>query len=302
MFKFLIILIIAMITYGFWCYWHWSFNPAKSKAIVQNIKERAKNTERSIDPVDNEGIKLRSSISDIFCSLPIIGLSESQYVYLATLIDMLEWSPYNQTKPEDIYFLQIVYGATALIGGVALSFIFKPLILIAFFSVIAFKRPVSKLKEIASSEAMEIKFQFPDFYNAIYSRYKEEDISNIVFADVISAYIPAATPAMKKLLRRFSMDVDKGDEIALAELAVRYPSLSCVQRFSTIMTQRLMEEEGSLIAMKTFQEDLQNEVNEWMTDDLNHRQKLVNRATMIMVAAIMTCIFSVYFIVLLKTG
>lgn len=231
--------------------------------------------------------------------VPILGLNENNYHYLQLLIEASELDNAKNKTPEEIHFNQLAYLSIYVLSCVFVSLIWKFALIGLLGSYIIYKRPVSKLKEKYELGLKEVAFQFPAFYDTVYVQYQQHDAS-VLMSDIVSSYIPIATGAFKRLLKRFLIDLEQGEEQALRKLDERYGDSTLLHKFCSILRLRLKGDEASFLAMSTFRESLQAEVRDWMLTDLEKRKKTANKVTVIMVTGILAVVMIVYFVTFLK--
>ena len=229
-----------------------------------------------------------------FKHIPLLGLTKNNKQYLELLIEAADADNIRSKTPEEIHFDQLMYLAIYLLGCILLSFVWKYALIGVLAVYTVYKRPVSKIKKTYEKGLKEIEFQFPAFYDTVFVQYNKRD-ANVLMSDIVSAYIPIATGAFKRLLKRFLIDLEQGEEQALRSLDARYADSALIHKFCSILRLRLKGDEASFLAMSTFRDSMQAVVKDWMMADLEKRKKTASRITVVMVTLVLAIVMIVYF-------
>lgn len=233
--------------------------------------------------------------------IPILGLTDTNRRYLELLIDAAEGDKEKKRTPEIVHFTQISYLTIYVLICVCLSLIWKYALVLLIFSYTAYKMPITVLKEKYEQDCQEIYFQFPPFYDSVYAQYSKKDASVLMY-DVVEAYLPVSSGAFRRLLKRFLIDLEKGEEQALRKLDERYSSSVVIHKFCSIMRLRLKGDEASYLSMATFRDALNLEVKDWMMEDLEKRKQIATKVTTTMIVFILTIVMIIYFLTFLEMG
>lgn len=273
-----------------------SFFVGKQKS---DAKQKTKNRLFSVNEKIDEGkpdfwSDYKTKIINQYKYVPILGLTEHNRSYLQLLIEAAETDNVRNKTPEEVHFDQLMYLAIYLLGCIVVSLIWKFALIGVLASYVIYKMPVSKIKGVYEIGIKEITFQFPAFYDSIFVQYNKRE-ANVLMSDVVSAYIPIATGAFKRLLKRFIIDLEHGEEQALRNLDARYGDSPLLHKFCSILRLRLKGDEASFLAMSTFRDSMQAVVKDWMMADLEKRKKTASRITVIMVTVILAIVMIVYF-------
>ena len=265
-----------------------------SKKIIKNNGAcDIKHTDDVLNAAAKDNTAARESFVRRFRGLPFIGLTATRESELNRLADAIDWGANSNVVGSDIYFKQLMYVIPYILCCV-IAFCINPIGLFLLIGIpFVFNKPVKSLKTSIQADLQEISFQFPDFYDTVYVQYKDDN--NILLGDIVQAYIPIASLSFKKVLKRFLLDLDGGEDQALEMLDMRYTGSPMIHKFCTVMRQRLKGDEASKIAMLHFREELQADVHDWMIVDLEHRKALADRVTVVMIMIILTIVLIVYF-------
>ncbi len=231
--------------------------------------------------------------------VPLLGLTDNNRHYLQLLLDASEIDDARKKTPEEVHFDQLMYVVPYILMCVALSFVWKYALIALLGAYFIYKMPVSRLKKKYEQGMIEVEFQFPGFYDVVYVQYRQHD-ANVLLSDIVYSYLPIATGAFKRLLKRFAIDLEQGEDYALRQLDARHGDVAVIHKFCSILRLRLQGDEASFVAMATFRESLQAIVKDWMMADLEKRKKIANRITATMVTAILSIVMIVYFITFMK--
>mgnify|MGYP000397733143 CR=1 FL=1 len=226
--------------------------------------------------------------------IPLLGLSENNREYLQQLLDATETDSVKIKTPEEVHFDQMLYLAVYVVACLLLSLFWKYAIIGLLGAYAVYRMPITNIKDKYEKGMKEITFQFPAFFDTVYVQYNKKDTS-ILMSDIVSTYIPIATGAFRRLLKRFLLDLEQGEDYALRSLDARYSDSSLIHKFCSIMRLRLKGDEASYLAMSTFRDTLQANVKDWMLADLEKRKKKANKITAFMVTFILAIVMIVYF-------
>ena len=297
MLPFYLLIAAAIFVFFLFANFIWqSFFVGKQKSnSKQKIKDRLFVVNEKIDEGKPDfWSDYKTKIINQYKYIPILGLTENNRHYLQLLIEAAETDNVRTKTPEEIHFDQLAYFAIYVLGCLLLSLVWKYALIGLLASYAVYKMPVNKIKGKYEAGIKEITFQFPAFYDTVFVQYNKKD-ANVLMSDIISAYIPIATGAFKRLLKRFLIDLEQGEEQALRNLDARYSDSPLIHKFCSIMRLRLKGDEASFLAMATFRESLQASVRDWMLADLEKRKKKANKITVIMVTGILAIVMIVYF-------
>lgn len=277
MIKFLGILLLFITTTIYFRYvWKMAFSStAKPRSSEQKLQQRKLELDKSYNPQKYNGDNTRKEVVRLSRNKRFFNIEHTQRKQIEQLLDAIGWDIGKNVTVVDIEFLQIFILIVSLIVCVSLS-LANPIFIVSFLCIpYAIKFPINRLKSIIETDMREIVYQFPDFYDTVYSIYSVKDV-NARLRDVVEGYIPNTSPAFRKLLSRFLVDLDGGEEYALELLEKRYQGQLLIHKFSNIMKQRIRGEEASLVTMVHFREMLQTEVDDFMNTDLQSRIKKGN--------------------------
>lgn len=233
--------------------------------------------------------------------VPIIGLSKIQKERIQALIEASGMDEWNDVSPEEIHFNQLMYATIFVFACVVLS-LKIPFALIGLLGTYAIYRiPIASLVEKYNQSVKEIGFQFPDFYDTVYCQYSKRD-NTLLLSDVVLSFVPIANNSFKRLLKRFLIDLESGEEYALRKLDMRYSTSPVIHKFCSIMRLRLKGDEAAYLSMHVLRETLQQDVKDWMLEDLRKREKRGATVTAVMITSILSVVLIVYFITFLGVG
>lgn len=274
-----------------------SFFVGKQKSNAkQNTKDRLFTVNEKIDEgKPNFWSDYKTKVITQYKYIPILGLTKNKSRYLQSLIEAIETENVRNKTPEEIHFDQLVYFVIYFFACLLLSLMWKYALIGLLGSYAIYKIPINKIKGKYEAGMKEITFQFPAFYDMVFVQYNKRD-ANILMSDIVSAYIPITTGVFKRLLKRFLIDLEQGEDYALKNLDERYNDSPLIHKFCSIMRLRLKGDEASYLAMTTFREALQASVRDWMLADLEKRKKTANKITFFMVSGILAIVMIVYFI------
>lgn len=287
----------AIFVFFLFAHFIWSsFFVGKEKDGAKNqTKERLYNVNEKIDEGKPDfWSDYKTKVINQYKYIPILGLTENNRNYLRLLIEASESENARSKTPEEIHFDQLAGLVIYFLGCIVVSFFWKYALLGLLGVYTVYKRPVKKIKNKYELGVKEITFQFPAFYDTVFVQYNKKDAS-VLMSDIVSSYIPIATGAFKRLLKRFLIDLEQGEEQALRKLDERYSDSIILHKFCSIIRLRLKGDEASFLAMSTFRESLQTDVKDWMLNDLDKRQKVAKKITTVMVAGILAVVMIVYF-------
>lgn len=302
-FYILIFLAVVLLTAYIRFLWKTSFSAGRQKG---NTKEESKRR------LSTAGEKIKSIEPDLWRDykkktikrmeyIPVVGLSKSKKVQLQNLIEAAGIDDWNAVTPEELHFNQTMYAGLYIFICVILSLKFPILLLGLLATYFIYRIPVISLSDKYNQAVQEIHFQFPDFYDTVYCQYIKKD-NVLLLSDIVTAYAPIANASFKKLLKRFLIDLESGEEYALRQLDLRYSTSPVIHKFCSIMRLRLKGDEAAYLSMHVMRENLQSEVKEWMLNDLHKRETYGARITAVMITAILTVVLIIYFITFLGMG
>jgi Flp pilus assembly protein TadB len=229
---------------------------------------------------------------------PIFGLSDKKREEIKFLLENVIHNGSSTITPEEIHFDQLTYAGIYIFICLLISIKFPIAIVALVFVKLIYNIPVKNLREKYNKNIQEIMFQFPDFYDSIYSQYKKGDI-NVLLSDVITSFLPIANKPFEKMLKRVLIDLTSGEDYALKELDARH-SNPIIHKFCSIMRLRLKGDEASQLAMHTFRESLQSDVMDWMVTDLEKRETFAARLTYVMVIVMFSVAVVIFYAQFLK--
>lgn len=275
--------------------WKWMFPPkqkSKTKEITRKRLDVAADrmTARELSFWDNFKIQFITKYKGI----PIVGVSKKFSDDIHAMVGESEDETKRILTPEEIRFNQLMWVSIYTLAVIVISLVFKYALLALFAIPIIYGIPVSKLKGQSKEELEQIIFQFPDFYDAVFCQYSKRNV-NILLADVVESFLPISNSAFKKMLKRFLIDLESGEDYALRQLDTRYNTSPTIHKFCSIMRLRLKGDETAFLSLQVFRESLQADVKEWMMNDLNKRKGQGNKITAIMIGSILTIVMIVYF-------
>lgn len=302
-FYILIVLAVFLLTAFARYLWKSSFSTGKQKGNTkEESRRRISKTEEKIKSVEPDiwrNYKKRTIKRMEF--VPVVGLSKSKKLYLQNLIEAAGMDDWNAITPEELHFTQIMYAGIFVFACVVLSLKFPVALLGLLGTYFVYRIPVIALADKYNKVVKEIHFQFPDFYDTVYCQYIKKD-NTLLMSDIVIAFVPIANSSFKKLLKRFLIDLESGEEYALRQLDLRYSTSPVIHKFCSIMRLRLKGDEAAYLSMHVMRENLQHDVKDWMLSDLHRREAWGARITAVMITAILSVVLIVYFITFLGMG
>ncbi len=303
-FWLLIILAIALTTALFITVWKWIF-PSKQKSKTKDFTRKRldvaadRMTARDLSFWDNFKIQAITK----YRGVPILGVSARFSAEINAMLGDFEDETKRAITAEEVRFHQLMLVTIYTLVILLVSILFKYALIALICIPIIYKVPVSKLKGLSKEDLEQITFQFPDFYDAVFCQYSKRNV-NILLSDVVQSFMPIGNTAFKKMLKRFLIDLESGEDYALRQLDARYNTSPTIHKFCSIMRLRLKGDETAFLSLQVFRDSLQTEVRDWMNDDLTNRKKKANKITGIMIVTILSIVMTVYFVtfVMMTTG
>lgn len=302
-FYILIILAVVLLTSFVRFLWVSSFSAKKQRESIRELSRKrigtAEEKIKSIEPDFWSDYKKKTVTRMEY--IPIVGLSKSKKQQMQALIEAAGLDDWNDITPEELHFNQLMYATVFILACIVVSFKF-PIALIGLLGTYAvYRLPIVSLSDKYNQAVREILFQFPDFYDTVYCQYSKRD-NSLLMSDIVLAFVPIANNSFKKLLKRFLIDLESGEEYALLQLDKRYSTSPVIHKFCSIMRLRLKGDEAAYLSMHVMRESLQHDVKDWMLEDLRKREKRGMRITTVMITTILTVVLIIYFITFLGVG
>lgn len=294
-FYILIGLAIVLTTVLLITVWRWLFPPKQKSKTKEYTKKRLdvaadRMTARDLSFVDNFKIQFINKYKGI----PVVGVSQKFADDISGMVGESEDETKRTVTPEEIKFNQLMVTTIFVLAVIVVSLIFKYALLLLVVTPLVFGIPVSKLKGENKDDLDQIVFQFPDFYDAVFCQYSKRNV-NILMADVVESFLPVSNSAFKKMLKRFLIDLESGEDYALRQLDTRYYTSPTIHKFCSIMRLRLKGDETAFLSLQVYRETLQAEVKEWLLSDLKRRKHKANKIIATMITTILSIVMIVYF-------
>lgn len=278
--------------------YNWIVIPRSSR----DVKRTAANLQE-LKKSNNFQVKKRQALvkalADLFRDLRIFPYTK-RYVQtvnrvLAGLDEKVDGKPMTV---DYVYVKQCLYSLIP-IGAAIFGFMFltvatgkpQPIAFVAIvFMPIAYKIPLNNLEEKLHMEQMEAMSQFHEFYDLYYCQFIREE-NNLLLMDVVSNFIPMANKALRRMLERFLIDLETGEEVALNKFNDRYPDNQRVHKFVSIALMRMQGDVAAYDVMKSFRAEQYQEIKMARVADLNKRVKrgsdVVTTVMMVLIACFM---------------
>lgn len=302
-FYLLIILAVALLTSFIRFLWQSSFSAKKQKESIRDLARRrigaAEEKIKSVEPDFWSDYKKKTVTRMDF--IPFLGLSKTKKQQLQTMIEAAGLDNAGGITPEELHFNQMMYAGIFVFACIILSLKFRVALIALLGTYTVYRIPIVSLSDKYNQTVREILFQFPDFYDTVYCQYAKKD-NSLLLSDIVLAFVPIANSSFKKLLKRFLIDLESGEEYALLQLDKRYSSSPVIHKFCSVMRLRLKGDEAAFLSMHVMRENLQYDVKDWMMNDLRKREKKGMRITTVMITSILSVVLIIYFITFLKVG
>lgn len=299
-FQVMILLAIGIATALLLNYWKSTFLPKPKASVRMSSQKRVQQMQQNFEAEQKlEDAQLRRKFLGHFDKTPFLGFNRYKYDELCGLLDAIDWNGEGKMEPEDVYFQQLTLSLVFVLLCVLVGFWVRPAFLFVLLTPLVYGYPVQKLKGAVQRETTQILFEFPDFFDVVYSQYSVKN-TNILLVDVVESYQSVAGTSFRRMLKRFLIDLEQGEDRALYLLDRRYQNQPVIHKFASTMRKRLRGEEASFVAMYHFREALQTEVKDWMLSDLDKRKQLAARLTSVMVVSILTVVLIIYFLVFVQ--
>ena len=266
-----IILILGSLGWAYYQLWVYLFMPRNSsvdRKVVQRVGRMKKSVDGQRAHLRRERVEILYSIIDCVPGLGLKQFQREEYTrYIITTDKRVDGA---LISPEHIYVQQCLTCFLVIIVSLILALFNKMFILGCLACIPLWKIPLDNLKEKHHDNNVEIAKQFSKFYDLYYCQFISRTCTKKII-DICESFMPQANEAMRKMLERFTIDLEQDEKFALNELDYRYSDNRYIHKFCSIAKVRLQGDEAAFSSLVSFRDEIQNEIK------LNEKRQLEKR-------------------------
>lgn len=296
MIKFM--MFMGVVGCGIFCYmiYNWIMIP-RSKRDVKRTAANLKVLQNSSDFQVKRRQALTKALADLFRELRVFPWTKR---YLSTVNRVLAGLDKKiDDRPmtvDDVYAKQCLTAFVPVLMGIGACMFLSVATgkvnligLVAVFGMpIGYRIPLDNLKAELQKDQVEAMSQFHEFYDLYYCQFVREE-NNLLLMDVVANFIPLANRSLRRILERFLIDLESGEEIALNKLADRYPDNQRIHKFVTIALMRMQGDRAAYDVMKSFRAEQAQDIQLARVADLDNRCKKANNVVNGVMMVLLVC-------------